>query len=199
MSSTLPVTMSNVVSLPIRCYQKSFLRGNFLSLESDLLWRLECGFVRAVIWNYDGQAATLGLWGPGDTIGKILSQTEDCELECLAPVLMNGFPLPRISADELQEATMSHLRQSQTLLKILHCRPMPLRFLKLLIWLAHRFGYPVDQGWQLDLRLTHQTLAEIIGTTRVTVTRMLGVFEREGKIKQLHQHRYFLSGYDILA
>jgi CRP-like cAMP-binding protein len=199
MSSTLPITLSNLVALPIHSYQKSFLRGDFLSLESNLLWRLEYGFIRSVIWNYDGQAATLGIWGPGDTIGRILSQTEDCDLECLAPVLMNGLPLPRISSDELQKATMSHLKQSQILLKILHCRPMPLRFLKLLIWLAHRFGHPVDQGWLLDLRLTHQTLAEIIGTTRVTVTRMLGVFEREGRIKKLHQHRYLLSTYDISA
>lgn len=197
MSSSAPVTMSNLVSLPIRCYQKSFLKGDFLSLEPDLLWRLEHGFIRSVIWNYDGQAATLGIWGPGDTLSKILSQPEDCDLECLTPVMMNGLPLPRISSTELQEATLSHLNQSQTLLKILHCRPMPLRFLKLLIWLADRFGHPVDQGLLLDLRLTHQTLAEIIGTTRVTITRMLGVFEREGKIEQLHQQRYLLNAYNI--
>jgi CRP-like cAMP-binding protein len=197
MSSPAPVTMSNLVSLPIRCYQKSFLKGDFLSLEPDLLWRLEYGFIRSIIWNYDGQAATLGIWGPGDTIGKILSQTEDCDLECLTPVMMNGLPLPRISSTELQEATLSHLQQSQTLLKILHCRPMPLRFLNLLNWLAYRFGHPVDRGLLLDLRLTHQTLAEIIGTTRVTITRMLGVFEREGKIEQLHQHRYLLNAYNI--
>lgn len=40
----------------------------------------------------------------------------------------------------------------------------------------------VEQGQLIDLRLTHQEIAEVIGTTRVTVTRLLKQFEREAII-----------------
>ena len=48
--------------------------------------------------------------------------------------------------------------------------------------LAHRFGHEVAEGKSLDLRLTHQEIAQDIGATRVTVTRLLKRFQQEGKI-----------------
>jgi hypothetical protein len=45
--------------------------------------------------------------------------------------------------------------------------------LHLLLWLGKKFGREVQQGQLLDIRLTHQDLAELLGTTRVTITRIL--------------------------
>jgi len=64
---------------------------------------------------------------------------------------------------------LSHIQQMEELLNIMHCKLVSLRFLKFLNWLAHRFSQEVDQGWLLNLRLTHQAISEIIGTTRVTI------------------------------
>ncbi len=50
---------------------KSFQRGELLPIVPDMLWQLDHGFIRTVAWNFEGQAATLGMWGPGDLIGKI--------------------------------------------------------------------------------------------------------------------------------
>ena len=44
---------------------------------------------------------------------------------------------------------------------------------KFLEWLDKRFGEDVENGRLLNLRLTHQDIAETLGTTRVTVTRIL--------------------------
>jgi CRP-like cAMP-binding protein len=200
MSSTAQSIVPNVISLaPYQGQQKSLPRGDFLPLASDTIWRLERGFIRAITWHYEGQVATLGLWGPGDLLGKLLAQVEGCQLECLTSVVLSGVPISRLPYHALQETTAAHLVQSQTLLNILHCRPMPMRLLKLLFWLAYRFGHEVECGWVLDLRLTHQALAESIGTTRVTITRMLQSFEQEGRVKRLHQHRYFLNGQETAA
>lgn len=172
---------------------KSFRRGELLPILPDVLWRLESGFIRTVAWHYEGHAATLGLWGPGDFLGKMISQVEDCQLECLTPAILSGVPISQLSFPTLHEATTSHLAQSQILLNILHCRPMQTRLTKLLFWLARRFGSEVERGWILDLRLTHQVLAESICTTRVTVTRMLQSLEKTDRIKRLAQHQYFLD------
>ncbi|WP_404783711.1 Crp/Fnr family transcriptional regulator [Altericista sp. CCNU0014] len=177
---------------PIR--DRACQRGELLPILPDTLWRIDSGFIRTVVWHYGGQAATLGIWGPGDFLGRLVPPVEGCQLECLTPAILSGIPAGRLPYNALHEATTSHLEQSQTLLNILHCRPISMRLMELLIWLAHRFGSEVERGWVLDLRLTHQAIAESIGTTRVTVTRMLQSFEREGRVKRLHHHRYFLSG-----
>ena len=44
-------------------------------------------------------------------------------------------------------------------------RAFHLQLLKFFTWLAYRFGREVEQGRLLDLRLTHQAISEIIGTT----------------------------------
>jgi CRP-like cAMP-binding protein len=54
-----------------------------------------------------------------------------------------------------------------------------------LTWLAKKFGHQVEQGQLIELRLTHQEISEIIGTTRVTVTRLLNDFEKQGIIQRL--------------
>jgi CRP-like cAMP-binding protein len=176
---------------------RSFKRGQLLPMESDILWQLDSGFIRTVAWQYEGQAATLGIWGPGDFLGRVGSPIEECQLECLTSGVFRSISMNQFPHHALYEATILHLERSQTLLNILHCRPMPLRLMKLLIWLAHRFGNQVERGWILDLRLTHQVIAESIGTTRVTVTRLLQSFEKDGRLKRLQQYRYLLNSIDI--
>lgn len=189
------VSASTVVPLLIQQERlRSFQRGELLPMLTDLVWHLDSGLIRAVVWQCDGQAATLGLWEPGDFFGKVLSAVEGGQFECLIPSVLSGVPVHRLPHSTLQEATARHLEQSQLLLHILHCRPLPLRLMKFLIWLAHRFGRQVEQGWVLNLQLTHQAIAESIGTTRVTVTRMLQSFEQQGQIKRLQRHHYFLHG-----
>jgi len=48
----------------------------------------------------------------------------------------------------------------------------------------------VSAGELIDLRLTHQGIAEAIGSTRVTVTRLLKELESERKI--LRQQRHYI-------
>lgn len=65
--------------------------------------------------------------------------------------------------------------------------------LKLLNWLANRFGQDANQGRLIDLRLTHQDLSELLGTTRVTVTRALDQLEQQGFIQRLSLQRIVLQ------
>ena len=74
------------------------------------------------------------------------------------------------------------IQQMEELLAIVRSRPTDARLLQLLRWLSRKFGCEVPQGLLIDVRLTHQEIAEVIGTTRVTVTRLLQQFEQAGSI-----------------
>lgn len=81
-------------------------------------------------------------------------------------------------------------------MEILHCRSAESSLLRLFGWLAKRFGQEVEQGRLIDLRLTHQDLAELIGATRVTVTRLLNDLEKQGVIQRVQ--RQFVVLHDQL-
>lgn len=46
----------------------------------------------------------------------------------------------------------------------------------------------MEQGKLIDLRLTDQDIAEIISSSRVTVTRLLNTFEKQGIIQRVQPH-----------
>jgi len=49
--------------------------------------------------------------------------------------------------------------------------------------LCRDFGVPSNEGITIDLRLSHQAIAEAIGSTRVTITRLLGDLRNDGLVQ----------------
>jgi CRP/FNR family transcriptional regulator len=54
------------------------------------------------------------------------------------------------------------------------------RLARLLFWLCMRYGHDGGAGVVLNVKLTHQEIADMIGTTRQTVTSLMNNFKREG-------------------
>ncbi len=81
---------------------------------------------------------------------------------------------------------MSQLSQrlikAEQLLTIIGLRRVEERLWQLLLMLEEEMGQSVVNGTRLRIRFTHQNLAQIIRTTRVTVTRILGDFQEKGLI-----------------
>jgi len=75
-----------------------------------------------------------------------------------------------------------HAQQTQQLTYISRNTRIAQRLWLLLEWLGNKFGRIISQGNLIDVKLTHQELAAAIGTTRITVTKILNQFEREGLI-----------------
>ncbi|MDP1681436.1 MAG: Crp/Fnr family transcriptional regulator [Burkholderiales bacterium] len=72
------------------------------------------------------------------------------------------------------------------------------RILKMALQLGSRCGIPSAQGLCLDIALTHQEIADMIGTTRQTVTTTLGQLEREGLLA-IDRHKIHITGSELLA
>jgi CRP/FNR family transcriptional regulator, cyclic AMP receptor protein len=62
-------------------------------------------------------------------------------------------------------------------------RDVPARLARSLLWLSEKYGETNSKGTVgIGLRLTHQELASIVGTTRETTTLVLNKFKRDGLI-----------------
>jgi len=72
------------------------------------------------------------------------------------------------------------LQQAEAWLALAGKRLVADRLKHLLLLLARDFGQVEPNGIRIPVRLTHHQLATAIGTTRVTVTRLLKDFKAEG-------------------
>lgn len=182
------MTASSLLSTRSISSISPFARRAFLPLRAESLWQIETGIVRTLTVLEDGTSVTMGLWGPGNVVGRALSTADPYQIECLTPV--EATLLPKDNWHEMPEALILHIQQAEEIIQILHYRQAETSLLKLLSWLAKRFGQEVEQGKLIDLRLTHQDIADLIGITRVTVTRLLKDFEQHKIIQR--QARSFI-------
>jgi CRP-like cAMP-binding protein len=189
------MSISLLYSTQLPDVTQQFSPRSLLPLRQQSLWKIEAGVVRTITWLEDGTIAATGLWGPGDLVGKALSKLEPYQIECLTTVEVSLLPVSRLY--EETEALISNLQQSEAFSLIRSYRKIDAMVLKLLSWLAKKFGREVETGHLIDLRLTHQDLAEMLGTTRVTITRTLSQFEQQGLIHRLPLRRIVLKEGDL--
>ena len=64
------------------------------------------------------------------------------------------------------------------------------RVIKLITRLSARYGKPFENGIYLDIPLTHQEMADMIGTSRQTVTTVLGSLRRKGILRTEQRNIY---------
>jgi CRP-like cAMP-binding protein len=74
-------------------------------------------------------------------------------------------------------------RRVEARLKNLLFRTTRERTAAVLLELTESHGRAVGPAWEIDLRLSHQDLANLVGATRETVTLTLGQLQADGQIR----------------
>lgn len=167
----------------------SFKRKELISPKPNRLWMIEQGLVKTAFWNEAGESSLLGLWSEGELVAQPLTAGSDYQIECITPVKIRPLLIETVN---MQAVMIAQIQQMEFLLELMHCYPLPQRIMKFLGWLAQKTGRVTEEGCMIDLNLTHQAIAEMVGTTRVTVTRLLQQLEKQGQLVRFHRHRIVL-------
>ncbi len=99
-------------------------------------------------------------------------------IEHVEKALKENPELPMI----LLRGLSSRILQTEMMIETLAHRDMGSRLVSFLLILCRDFGQPANDGVTIDLKLSHQAIAEAIGSTRVTVTRLLGDLRKQKMI-----------------
>jgi CRP/FNR family transcriptional regulator len=70
-----------------------------------------------------------------------------------------------------------------TLLDDFRGRDVASRLARVLVKFSEQYGVPTDDGVRIDLPVTHQDLANMIGTARETVSRNMARFRQKGYVR----------------
>jgi CRP/FNR family transcriptional regulator len=90
------------------------------------------------------------------------------------------------------------LRQSDEVIESLLHREVSTRLATLILNLSERFGGGNGVGTTLDMRLTHQDLANMIASTREAVSKVMSEFQRDGTI-EVQNRKIVLVNKEALA
>ncbi len=118
-----------------------------------------------------GDAMTIAFLQAGDQWQCQRGCIQAVCLEALTPLVLRRLvaPVETVSSDPVQDWTLQ-------LLRIRHLAKAEQRLHALLGLLVFRLGRRCGAWCDLPFRLSHDRLAELIGTTRVTTTRLMSQF-----------------------
>jgi CRP-like cAMP-binding protein len=159
--------------------------GQLITMQSNEVFIVCRGVVQLSTLYPNGDEGILGLICPSMPFGTPLSQLIPYEAIALTDVVLMRVHIMEIEqsprlAQSLFRELMRRLQQTEMLLAIAGYRRVDDRLRQLLELLRQEMGQVTAQGTRLTVRLTHQQIAGLIGTTRVTVTRLLREFRDEG-------------------
>lgn len=159
------------------------------------IYVLCAGRAKLTLTSHRGRSVILGIAGRGDVLGlaAVLSNTvHDTDVELLEPAQVNFISRERLLRlfdrhDELKARAAEYLslelrRMRGQAARLALARSVRGRLAALLLELG-RGGRRDREGLRFRLGLTHDELAALAGTSRETVTRLLGGFRRHGLIR----------------
>jgi CRP/FNR family cyclic AMP-dependent transcriptional regulator len=165
---------------------------------NGLVYIVRSGCVRLYKVLGDGRSINLGLLGPStvftqeEAIDGIASGSTAEAMVDSTIAVVDADSLASIIADspDLAAAMVTgmsrRLTELQTLVEHLLVRDTAVRLATTLLGLSNRFGRPTADGMiAIALPVTHQSLAGMIGSNRVTVTRKLLELQEGGYVRSL--------------
>jgi CRP-like cAMP-binding protein len=162
-------------------------RAEEIPLVKDGIWQVYRGVAQLSQLSLNGEEILLGWAQPETFFGLWMTHLELYQAKALSELYLRWYPLNEIEASPHLAQTvltqvMRRMRQTESLLAIAGARRVEDKLQELLVLLKNELGQPVAEGTRITVRLTHQNLANAIGTTRVTVTRLIGNFQRQGLV-----------------
>ncbi len=176
----------------------------------DKVFLLKTGQVKLSRITEDGKELTLTILHPGDIFGE-LEVLDDSPRDAMAEALEDTSLCVMRRQDfesllkrrpdltiKLTKLMGLQLKSIENRVEDLVFKDVPSRLAGLLLQLSQEFGVKEEHGLRLRTKVTHQEMANLIGSTRETVTATLGDFRRAGLV-ELDRHEIIIKNTQRLA
>ena len=180
------------------CAERRYRKGATIFSKddsADSLYIVKDGRVRLLSLSDKGTETILHILTQGAIFGELLLSEEKRALTAVAGTDVLVTVIPKGSLVELLSSIPT---VSKNFIRLLSIRLAKVekefadsghtwsyhRLSKVLLRLCEEHGQETRKGTVIPLRLTHEDLANLIGTTRETVTTQLNRFRRKGLIER---------------
>lgn len=180
-------------------FEKNYQKGEYIFFEGDpgnKFFIIKSGQVKLTKMIADGSEQILNIFSDNDIIAEIvafdkgnypasaITITETTMIVFAQTELENLIlKYPNIAIKLLREMS-GRLRRAQKNVRDLALKDSSAKVAELLLFLSQKYGLKNDKDQiSLNIALTQQELASMIGSSRETVSRILNQFENKGLIK----------------
>jgi CRP/FNR family transcriptional regulator len=177
---------------------KNLKKGEYIFFEGesgDKFFIIKDGQVKLTKMIKNGDEQILNIFSSNDIIAEIVAF--DKGNYPASAITMTDTTVIVFDQSELENLILKHpsigikllremsgrLRKAQKNVRDLALKDSSARVAGLLIFLSEKYGKTQNDNVVLDISLTQQELASMIGSSRETVSRVLGQFESEDLIK----------------
>jgi len=174
-----------------------YKKGQVIFYEGNQAYGFYCVFagrVKLYKSGVDGRQQIVRIAGPGDLLGyrslfaaepyhataEALEEATICCIDKNAffPVLTKN---PNLALEIIKKLS-KELRAAEDLATSIAQRSVRERMAELLLMLKEAYGKPGKKGTRIDLHLSREEMAEMIGVTQETAIRLLSEFKKDGYI-----------------
>lgn len=179
------------------CLERRYQKGRIIFVEGepgDSIYFLKSGLIKVSKQDSDGREHTLHYVNPGDVFAEVVlfdaggypataEVVEDSEVGLIRNSDMDRLLIKNPSLTlEMLKIMARRLRNAQQQIMELALKDTTRRLAGLLLKLAEDHGVVKDAGVLITLPLTNQELANLVGTSRETVNRILSELRRRKAI-----------------
>lgn len=162
---------------------------------SDRVYLIESGWVKIYRLSADGKRVTVGsIRSPGQLMGlaeTLLGVERTCfagAISNVSMVILRKSQFEELLAQQpflaikVAKILAVRMREAEGLIHEMVCWQAPGRLALMLMKMGDRCGKRTKNGIVLDVQLTHEEIASMVGTSRQTVTSLLNTFKQEKSI-----------------
>ena len=163
--------------------------------ESGVMFILKKGRVRVFKLSADGKMITLAILKDGDIFGAMSeintgasgAYAETLEDSYICSIRQQDFHklvqgMPEVAMGLINKINQK-LQDAEDRIADLVFRDVPGRIASVLLKLSEQFGKDSPAGTKISFKITHQELADMVGTTRETATVILNELKEDKVLK----------------
>jgi len=182
-------------TLHIHKHQQIYVCGD----PADAVYFIESGQVKLLMLSPDGKECLLAIQTAGDTFGELCLADAGTRRE--TAIAMEDSVLRRLPCssffqhlcrNSLVEGFVRYLAarvgDQQQVIANLITVDSEHRLGETLLFLAHKLGQPDPRSTRIEHKITHEELAEMVGTTRPRITSFMLAFRARGLIEITAEH-----------
>jgi CRP/FNR family cyclic AMP-dependent transcriptional regulator len=206
MRNSLELETKNSSAIKIAKNNNVYMIGE----QGEMVYFIESGEVKLVMLSSEGRECMLAIHASGDIFGELclaglagrLETATAMEDSVLKRIPCSRF-LERLSKDLLLEGFVKYLTvrvaDQQEVIANLVTVDSEQRLGKTLLQLARKLGKKDPRSIRIELRISHEELASMVGTTRPRVSVFMQRFRNLGLIEISTEHHLIIKERKLMA
>jgi len=162
--------------------------------QDEMVYFIESGQIKLLMLSSEGKECLLAIHSAGDIFGELCLSGSGARLEtatAMEETIVKKIPgsqfLARLSRESLFEGFVRYLAariaDQQQVIANLVTVDSEQRLGKTLLQLAHTLGNKNQQSTRIELKISHDELSEMVGTTRPRISLFMQRFRNLGLIE----------------